>query len=1012
VSSSLSDGFAKRMAAQHAPGPALHDGSRVGIVGGGPAGSMFGYFLLRMAESAGLTLEVDIFEPRDFSRKGPAGCNHCGGVVSESLVQRLATEGINLPTEVVQRGIDSYTLHTDVGTVRIDTPVQEKRIAAVYRGNGPRHSEAYGYASFDGYLLSLVGKTGARPIRRLVTGMHKIDNGMRLSCADGFAGDYDLVAVASGVNSRLLEQVADLRTGHRLPETLRAFIGELELGQDVIERYLGTSMHVFLLDLPRLEFAALIPKGDFVTLCLLGEEVDDQLIEAFISRPEVRHCFRSGQVPAPACHCFPSLNVRPAVPCFDDRVVMIGDSGVTRLYKDGIGSAYRTAKAAARTAVFHGISAQDFRAHFLPTLRRIDRDNDIGRLIFKLSRQMQRMPFSRRALLRMTIREQQKRNGAKHLSQVLWDVFTGSAPYREVLLRAMHPAFVGGLMWNLVAANLKRVGKVQAPPLQPAPRHVTRICPEQRDGLPPCQAGCPNHTDVRGWLATITQRDKLGLSQDQAYERAWEQIVALNPFPATLGRICPHPCESNCNRAEKDGAVSVNQLERFIGDWALDRGLALPKPQREAQRDSIGVIGAGPAGLSFAYQMVRRGYPVTVYESRSRAGGMLSHGIPGFRLPRRVVDSEVQRIAEAGVELRLNEEVGKDVSLQTLRSRHDVLFLGIGARKASRLGVPGEDGPGVQSGIAFLESLRQGDATELGQRVVVVGGGNTAIDAARAARRQGAEVVLLYRRTRAEMPAASSEVDDALNEGIRIEYLAAPKAIRRDGAVVHGVLVERMTLGEADASGRRSPLPVEGGDYGIAADSVIVAISQEPDWKGLEELFPAGRLIGADADGLIADGIWVGGDDRGAGLAVLAVAQGRQAAEAVDADLRASPAPARSKRSPVPGEAVNTDSYETRPRSPKQRLPTTEWLTEPGREIDQTISEAGFLEEAGRCLSCGSCFGCQQCWMYCSASAVLRVDKIQPGAYFALSLDRCLGCGKCIEVCPCGFLGARGGPVH
>lgn len=435
---------------------ALADGSRIGVIGGGPAGSFFAYFLFRMAESVGMNVSIDIYEPRLFDQRGPAGCNHCGGVVSESLVQLLATEGINLPPTVVQRGIDSYVLHTDVGRVHIDTPLQEKRIAAVYRGNGPKESEPVDIASFDRYLLDLSAGVGAKVVRKLVTGFDWDDGRPQIRTADGDTVTYDLVAVAAGVNSRILELMQSPTLDYQSPGTLRAFICEFHLGRETIKQSLGSSMHVFLLDLPRLEFAALIPKGDFATLCLLGEDVDEPLIESFLATREVKSCFPGAVVPTPACHCFPRINVRAAVRPFADRIVWIGDSGVNRLFKDGIGSAYRTAKAAARTAVFHGISAADFEKGFWPECRTLIADNRIAKLIFGVTTLIQRLRFLRRGVLRMTAREQREAGENRHMSSVLWDVFTGSAPYREILLRTFHPAFPLRLMWNLVAGNVVR----------------------------------------------------------------------------------------------------------------------------------------------------------------------------------------------------------------------------------------------------------------------------------------------------------------------------------------------------------------------------------------------------------------------------------------------------------------------------------------------------------------------------------------------------------------------------
>lgn len=433
----------------------LEAGSRVAVVGGGPAGSFFAYFLLRLAEKVDLDLAVDIFEPRFFAHCGPAGCNHCGGIVSESLVQLLATEGVELPTSVVQRGIDSYVLHSDVGTVRIDTPLHENRIAAVFRGNGPRDAPLGDLQSFDRYLQDLAVERGARVVRKLVNGIEWENGFPHLQHPDRAAARYDLVAVCAGINSNLLKTLEQSNVGYRRPKTTMTYICEFLLGEENVQKYLGTSMHVFLLDLPRLEFAALIPKGAVVTMCLLGDEIDTELVDSFLNAPEVRQCFPpDSDLPPRACNCSPLINVRGADRPYADRLVCLGDSGVTRLYKDGIGAAYRTAKAAATTAVFEGISAEDFGGHFRQVCRAISFDNALGRFVFGVNQILKRGRFSRRAIFRMTALEQQSQTAPRHMSQVLWNLFTGSAPYREVLLNTMHPGFLVRITWNLLISLL------------------------------------------------------------------------------------------------------------------------------------------------------------------------------------------------------------------------------------------------------------------------------------------------------------------------------------------------------------------------------------------------------------------------------------------------------------------------------------------------------------------------------------------------------------------------------
>lgn len=454
-SASIEDRLAVGLSERFDP-VALENGSRIGVIGGGPAGSFFSLFLLKMAETIGLDVDIDIYEPRHFVHKGPAGCNHCGGIVSEFLVQLLAAEGVRLPPEVVQRGIDSYMLHMDVGTVRIDTPLQEKRIAAVYRGNGPRDvgPAPTRVVGFDRHLQDLAVSRGAKIRRQLVNQVSWEEDRPHVQCSTGPSEVYDLVAVAAGINSNVLQPIEGLEFGYRIPEAARTFICEFHLGEETIRKHLGTSMHLFLLDIPHLECAAIIPKGDFVTLCLLGDKIDDSLVTTFLDAPEVRACFPEATVPRTVCHCFPRINVKAAIRPFTDRIVLIGDSGVARLYKDGIGSAYRTAKAAARTAVFHGVSDEAFAKHYWPTCKQIDADNSIGRFMFTVSHVIQKTRPTRRALFRMTATEQTRTGNRRHMSSVLWDLFTGSAPYREILLRTFRPAFVARLGWNLVAGNV------------------------------------------------------------------------------------------------------------------------------------------------------------------------------------------------------------------------------------------------------------------------------------------------------------------------------------------------------------------------------------------------------------------------------------------------------------------------------------------------------------------------------------------------------------------------------
>jgi flavin-dependent dehydrogenase len=431
----------------------LEDGSRVAVIGGGPAGSYFTYFLLDMASMMGLDIEVDVYEPRSFDKTGPGGCNHCGGIISESLVQLLATEGINLPPDVVQRAIGSYVLHMDVGSVRIETPLQEMRIGAVHRGAGPKGDSGNKWQSFDGFLQNLTVEKGANIINDRVTELDWRLERPTVNTRGGMPKIYDLLVVATGVNSAAQRLFKDMELDYQPPRVTKTIIREYKLGEDVIEKYLGNAMHVFLLDLPGLEFAAMIPKGDYVTICMLGEDIDKDLFETFLDSPEVKQVMPPDwQLTYYACQCLPRMNVGAAVHPYGDRLVFIGDSGVTRLYKDGIGGAYRTAKAAASTAIFHGISSEDFEKHFLPACDALDRDNSIGRFIFGVTHQIQHRRFARRAVLRMTAQEQHKKGPTRRMSMILWDMFTGSAPYRDIFMRTLNPFYLVRLGWTLATS--------------------------------------------------------------------------------------------------------------------------------------------------------------------------------------------------------------------------------------------------------------------------------------------------------------------------------------------------------------------------------------------------------------------------------------------------------------------------------------------------------------------------------------------------------------------------------
>ena len=448
----------------------LDHGSRVAVIGGGPAGSFFSYFLLDMADRIGLKINVDIYEPRDFGIPGPAGCNMCGGVLYESLVQSLAVEGINLPETVVRRGVEHNMLHLDIGSVCIQTPRHEKRIATTFRGIGPRGLMDFSREGLDSFLLKLAEKKGASHIRSRVEDVSRIADSnqsemLRIKISGGQFQIYDFIAVTTGVNTAILKLFGEMDFGYKPPRTAKLLVREYYLGREEISECLGSAFHAFLLDIPGLDYGAIIPKGDYMTVCLLSSQRDlhPKAMDTFLNHPSVKSLLPPNfPMEHFTCWCGPRINVMGSSQPFGDRIVFIGDCGVSRLYKDGIGAAYRTAKVAARTAIFQGVSANDFKLYYLPLCQKIENDNRIGRLLFTIIGQINKMQFVRHAVLRMVSSEQDgKASVESGLSMVIWDMLTGGAPYKDVFLRTLKPVFLIRFLWSMIVSLFSRNEEIQ-----------------------------------------------------------------------------------------------------------------------------------------------------------------------------------------------------------------------------------------------------------------------------------------------------------------------------------------------------------------------------------------------------------------------------------------------------------------------------------------------------------------------------------------------------------------------
>jgi len=535
-------------------------------------------------------------------------------------------------------------------------------------------------------------------------------------------------------------------------------------------------------------------------------------------------------------------------------------------------------------------------------------------------------------------------------------------------------------------------------------REQSPFRPKHVEKKPPCRDTCPSGNDIRAFLTTIAQAERLGKSTEQALEEAWDIYTNTSPFPSVCGRVCPAPCETECNRKDLDGAVGINKIDRAIGDFGLEKDLKLKTLSDEKRDEKIAVVGGGPGGLSCAYQLARRGYGVTVFEAANKPGGMLLWGIPRYRLPADILAGEIQKIVDLGVELKCDAPVGQDTSLDELRGQYQAVFVAIGAHKGLQLRVEGEDADNVLSGVEFLNRIHHGETIDVGDNVIVVGGGDTAIDAARICKRLGADVTILYRRTITEMPAIDLEIEEAQEEGIKLEYLAAPVGFNKDGNRITSMKCIRMELGEPDDSGRRRPVPIEGSDFEIPASTVIPAISQAPDFTGFESLIEGRDWIKVDETGesTKVEGVYAGGDVVNLSLVTTAIGQGRLAAETIDRKLRNAEAGTDEEMVIIRADRLRLDHYEKKDRAESATLSVEESLATMDAEVNKGISPEQVIEETRRCMSCGYCFDCEKCWLFCQDQAI---DKpMEKGVIYKFKMENCTGCKKCAEECPCGYI--------
>jgi len=532
-------------------------------------------------------------------------------------------------------------------------------------------------------------------------------------------------------------------------------------------------------------------------------------------------------------------------------------------------------------------------------------------------------------------------------------------------------------------------------------------CPVYIRQVPPCTAECPAGEDIRGYHRFLSGIDK----SPDAWKAAWETLVDANPFPAVMGRICPHPCQGGCNRQYHDESVAINAVEQAIGNYGIEANLQLPGPGIDTGK-RVAVIGGGPAGLSAAYQLRRKGHAVTLFDANEKLGGMVLYGIMGYRVDRNILEAEIQRIINLGVETKMGVRVGTDITLAELEKEYDAVFVGMGAQVGRGLPIPGfADTNGATNAIDFLKQYEiESDSVSVGKKVVVIGDGNVAMDVARLALRLGSEALLISGVPREDMACFPEEFDDAVREGTSVHYMTGTLEVLKGEHGVRGLVCTKMIRKEKGEEGWNSPIPFlryknTDETFEIACDMVVAAIGQTTDMQGFESITNANQWLKVDRYFRLPgkEKVFGGGDAIKVDLITTAVGHGRKAANSIDAFLKNEALPEQGYRDVTKVQRQDV-LYFFHSEQAKRETKKPDNVVGNHDELLVPLTQEQIRAESERCMSCGLCFDCKQCVSFCPQEAVTRLRDNPPGEVVYTNYSKCVGCHICSLVCPSGYI--------